>query len=86
MKSETLDSLVSKSKIPAPDLLKIDVKRADPNFLMGGISKVKWTLRVTLEIPALEYSSGFPKFDEITKLMVGNSFVPCEITDNHKAE
>jgi len=68
----TLDTVTS--KLPKPDLIKIDVQGAELDVLRGGMECLKHAKDVILEAQHVNYNEGAPKVEEVIGFMTSNGF------------
>ena len=60
----TLDTIVSESEFPLPDLVKIDVQGAEKDVVKGGINTIKNCQHLIVEMQSEQYNEGAPLVGE----------------------
>jgi FkbM family methyltransferase len=70
----TLDAVVNLKKLPAPDLIKMDVQGAELDVLKGAVETLKKCDHVILELQEVEYNKGAPLKDTVIEYMTTIGF------------
>lgn len=63
----TLDTVIKISKVPYPDLIKIDVQGAELDVLKGATKCLENCSHLILELQRVEYNTGAPLREEVIK-------------------
>jgi FkbM family methyltransferase len=69
LKTATLDAVVNLKRMPAPDLIKMDVQGAELDVLKGSEQTIKTAKHVILELQRVEYNKGAPLKDIVISYM-----------------
>lgn len=67
VKTITLDTVIRISKVPYPDLIKIDVQGAELDVLKGATKCLENCSHLILELQRVEYNTGAPLREEVIK-------------------
>lgn len=74
VKTITLDTLYENEKLPAVDLLKVDIQGAEMRLIAGGNVALRKTRAVLLEVLFEQFYDGAPLFHEIEATMNAAGF------------
>jgi FkbM family methyltransferase len=69
LKTVTLDAVVNLKRLPAPDMIKMDVQGAELDVLKGAEETIKTAKHVILELQRVEYNKGAPLKDTVIAYM-----------------
>lgn len=75
--SKTLDSITNETW----DLIKIDTQGSELDIIKGGLSTIKKSKGIILEVSFEEYNLGSPLQNEVYKLMSELGFEACEVIE-----
>lgn len=84
VKTETLDSVVSKRGFPQPDLIKMDVQGAELDILRGASKTLASSKDLILELQKVHYNEGAPLREEVIDYLdtIGFKLVVAAFSDN----
>jgi FkbM family methyltransferase len=75
VKTDTLDSLLTKNNYNNPDFLKIDVEGAELDVLNGGIKSIANDIfGIQIEVRFIEFYKNSPLFSTINNFLINNNF------------
>jgi FkbM family methyltransferase len=69
LKTVTLDAVVNLKRLPAPDMIKMDVQGAELDVLKGAKETIKTAKHIILELQRVEYNKGAPLKDTVIAYM-----------------
>jgi len=77
----TLDAVVKRRGLPAPDLIKADVQGAELDVLAGGANSLAHAKLVLLECALDEYNDGAPRIGDCLEFMLKRNFTPVSFIE-----
>jgi FkbM family methyltransferase len=84
VKTITLDTLVSKLNLPAPDLIKMDIQGSELDVLKGALNTISNCKDIILELQEIDWNMGAPKADIVIEYMnsIGYDCVASKFSKN----
>lgn len=78
-KTETLDAVLAKRKLPVPDLIKLDVQGYELEVLKGASNALAGARFCLLEVALIDYGHDNPLIFEVMRFMDERGFRPYDI-------
>ena len=87
LQTRSLDSFISQSKIPLPEIIKIDTQGSEIDIFLGAKEALNQCKMVLTEAPIIAYNKGAPKLHQYIEVLREYDFIPvgvdqCHIIDN----
>jgi FkbM family methyltransferase len=79
-----LDTLVAREKLPAPDLVKIDVQGAELEVLAGASATLAGASVLVVEVSLVDYNKRAPLIAEVIAAVDGIGFKCADVAELHR--
>ena len=79
-----LDTLVAREKLPAPDLVKIDVQGAELEVLAGAPETLRDAQALIVEVSLVDYNKGAPLIAEVIAALDRLGFKCADLCEVHR--
>ena len=79
-----LDTLAAREKLPAPDLVKIDVQGAELEVLAGATETLRGAAALIVEVSLVDYNKGAPLLAEVIAAIDRLGFKCADLCEVHR--
>lgn len=84
-KTVMLDTVISHSQLPLPDLIKLDTQGSELDILQGGKIALGNASLIYLECPIVAYNNGAPTIQSYISYLGSNGFIPFDVFEIHRS-
>lgn len=83
--TETLDLLISRERLPEPEIIKIDTQGSEVEILKGCRNSLNQCMAILIEMPLAPYNQGSPSTAQYFEYLNLLDFTPFELSEIHRS-